>query len=1119
MAGIFGEENEKKKCKYSVDPRTIEWVPDSDTASRIDGTISCDREAHEGHEYCPFHMEPDERPKDFNAAEKLRENLEKLESGEPLAPEYMKYQGVVFETDLNLSGLDLGIFEGSGFELDFSYGKVNGTIDFTGSTIPGTIRFKFSTVDNLAIKLGEHGESASLNTLLCTDTTFRGESETPRSDTHSPIDLNDPAITNFNLAGATVDGDVDVDGITVENKLECSDMRAEKLALVGVVGENAAIKLTKTKISERCKVSGHCKKLSADGLTATTVCFQSLKTEERVTLDEVEAGLLELSNVTAGRLSITPPNVEELDLESVDVAGDFDASVGQGSSVPVDKIRLRNCIIEGEANFSRLKPTGTTIRNSTFVGLATFQKMECGDFSCVTTKGKLFCADADFKGAIIPEAVFKVRFSEWDPKSADSPPALAAGDVKFENADVSGGTFSVVCETEKHDSNIKLTGMFLGTTSFSNAKVVDSTFELETPFDGVMFEVRNGSSDDAIFENDMDTKVSFKDATLNRANFQLEARNGAIFGDETMVSFTDAIMPNTKFRGTVDSGQIFDAADFNNADIQNGRFSLNYQANNSTAREGCIFSGEASFDNAELGNARFRAGVVKGHLFKEYAEFTDATFKSVKFLVNSKDELKPAEKVNLFGDGASFKNAKIGDAQFISHANSGSLFKSKQEDSSDITFTDAEFDQAIFRLRSDTNQTDETLLFDGQTTFSSASMGSCRFNLQTQNGTLFSESASFDDAEFDEARFTINASDERESAEEAHLFQDQLSLINADLQNAVFILDSNDGIPFASRANFQNATLVDCEFDPATFGDDVIFRRANLEHAQLGGLQAEGLVDATMANMTEARLVEADLEGAVLEGALLNRAHLINANLKGAYLYQATLGNVSIDDQTELGLKEPNTLSVAPIQNCRRWLSNTFQRSPKQSENYVAYDPRSSYPSQPTYSNHTDDDEKAEKQRPGIESKPENPITMAKETYLSIHNTARKSGLSERAIDAYIKREDMIVAYERSKHQWYSFEYMIRRGYRTVAMYGVGIKRLFGTFLFLFLMTTATHFLFGSVEGDIFEVTIYGLGGIAGITPPFDANTLSWFVTVVNGLFGALIIAFLVNALGRRSTM
>jgi uncharacterized protein YjbI with pentapeptide repeats len=126
-----------------------------------------------------------------------------------------------------------------------------------------------------------------------------------------------------------------------------------------------------------------------------------------------------------------------------------------------------------------------------------------------------------------------------------------------------------------------------------------------------------------------------------------------------------------------------------------------------------------------------------------------------------------------------------------------------------------------------------------------------------------------------------------------------------------------------SRADFQGATLVNCNFEGSILQHSNLsaanlrgsnFRRANMAKADLRGADCRGAslraVDLSNADLRWANLEGVDLTGAIISGANFDGANLKNANLKNtnpgrwwwkANLQEAKLDNTILPDGTVFG--------------------------------------------------------------------------------------------------------------------------------------------------------------------------------------------------------------------------
>lgn len=338
---------------------------------------------------------------------------------------------------------------------------------------------------------------------------------------------------------------------------------------------------------------------------------------------------------------------------------------------------------------------------------------------------------------------------------------------------------------------------------------------------------------------------------------------------------------------------------------------------------------------------------------------------------------------------------------------------------------------------------------------------------------------------------------------------------------AFFDLDRATGDVF-----FRHFECQDTTFNPdgyPMFDGSVDFTEADLEAAILREFNAKGRAIFTNTDLTEARLLNADLSGAVLEGALLSRARLIGAKLNDAYLYHAALSDASIDMSTEFGervIYDPESseeydpsLGLDAVEEIQASSDDAAASTADESLSTEAAEQRADGGLE------TEQASKATT----VASSPAVPRPQkAKEVYHSIHNSARQSGDSTTAIETYRKRQKMETELLKRGHvrdvgwlrRW--LQLCGRLFYGFVTGYGVGTRNILTTSLFIILLSLGG--LIGASGGES-NAPLYFVGGFVGTVPGIETTPIITLIIGIETLAGALLIAFYINALGRRSSM
>jgi hypothetical protein len=303
------------------------------------------------------------------------------------------------------------------------------------------------------------------------------------------------------------------------------------------------------------------------------------------------------------------------------------------------------------------------------------------------------------------------------------------------------------------------------------------------------------------------------------------------------------------------------------------------------------------------------------------------------------------------------------------------------------------------------------------------------------------------------------------------------------VKTAVFNID--EAAETASFKEFECPDLKFIEDAYPMFKSDLDFTEADIENADLRKLEANGRIDLTNADLTDARLLGADLQDAVLEAALFSRARLVGTNLQGAYLYQASIGDANIDLSTDFGER-------------------------------VVYDPDSKYDYDPSLGL----DAESSTESPS-------PPQKAKEVYQSIYDSARQSGDSGKAIDAYLNREKMETKLVSRGDRGHSlsdsvsniylskFFGWLRWVFGSITGYGVGTKRLLGIGFGIMILSAGALWWVGTES----TTATYAIGGFVGTTPGLDATLPVRLIVGIEALLGTVLIALYINARGRRSSM
>lgn len=428
-------------CEHECHPRDErEWVPDSGKQTTVAPTTeTCRREPVEGHDYCAFHLPPDERPEHITPSAQLQERLDQLASGavSPSDDRYTTYQGAYFD-EIDLSRLNLEALSGQDVTLDFSYSKVAGGVTVAGdATIPISVMFQFSSLGSF------HVEGATIRELDCTGALIRSDAPTKSVGTNKAVEIiGNSTIQTLSLPEAAVKGEILVSGLQSRNSLDFKHISAKKTHLSDI--DSLLLNLEDARIGGILSIdTADLNHLSADQVTADQLQLQDVTVEETVTLDSLSASSARILQLTAAQLTAKPPRVSELRLNNLEVAEEFDIAVAQGDDEILDSLIIRNCHFETCPIFDRLTLEEGTFKSNTFRAGASFEECEIEDATFEPpAEAPLFDVDASFEEREVEYAVSfeKCEIEDATFKSPDDAP-LFDSDVSFEKARLPGSEF------------------------------------------------------------------------------------------------------------------------------------------------------------------------------------------------------------------------------------------------------------------------------------------------------------------------------------------------------------------------------------------------------------------------------------------------------------------------------------------------------------------------------------------------------------------------------------------------------------------------------------------------------------------------------------------------------
>lgn len=445
-------------CEHECRPRDDrEWVPDEGKQTTVAATTeTCRREPVEGHDYCAFHLPPDERPEDITPSAQLQDRLDQLASGAvpPSDDRYTTYQGAYFD-EIDLSDLDLEALSGQDVTLDFSYSKVAGGVTVTeDATIPITVAFRFASIGSL------HVEGATIRELNCTGASVRSNTPTKSVGTNKTVEiLGDSAIQTLLLPEVVIEGEILISGLESRSEMKLQYLSAEGKTHISDIN-SLLLNLDDARIEGLLSIdTADLNQLSADQVTADRVQLQDVTVEEKATLDNLSTSSARVLQLTAARFTAQPPRVSELQLQNLEVEEEFDISVNLSDDETLDSLTMRNCQFETRPVFDRLTLEEGTFKDNDFKTGASFEECEIEDATFESSEGSpLFGGDVSFKQARLPGSEF------------ERSDITVAGDIKFKDAVLSGASLNGFKSTGKANFTMAdLTGARLLNADLSNA--------------------------------------------------------------------------------------------------------------------------------------------------------------------------------------------------------------------------------------------------------------------------------------------------------------------------------------------------------------------------------------------------------------------------------------------------------------------------------------------------------------------------------------------------------------------------------------------------------------------------------------------------------------------------
>lgn len=467
------QKGDGETCKFTAESTSLGWVSRGDKAADADEELHCTRDPVEGHDRCLFHLPPEERPNDLpDPSTRLRERLEELAAGKPPVDEYISYRGCWFD-EIDISELDLGVLSGRDATLDFSFSRVTGSVNLSNAVVPGPIDFSFSHLGSLSID----GAETELQALICNNAHIAGDASTESHGRDSAVDINrDPSIRTLSLVESRIKGEVDVDEITVGNRIDGRLLEAERLRLDDV--DTPKLDLTRATIDDHCHIDGPqgVGSIKAGRLSAGTVLCQGGTVENAVTFDNIDADRFSMRSISLGSLSLEPPGASEITLDDVSLDAELAMAVGSDERHRVDEITLRRCTVGGTLDMSRVEPGKFLAKNSALQGEVIAKKFECQEARFTATDGVLFEGDIDFTDATLPEVEF-----ESDGPTVDGKPQFKQAELT--RANLSGFTstepanFTEANLTEARMNNADLEGAILEGALLNRARLIGTNLK------------------------------------------------------------------------------------------------------------------------------------------------------------------------------------------------------------------------------------------------------------------------------------------------------------------------------------------------------------------------------------------------------------------------------------------------------------------------------------------------------------------------------------------------------------------------------------------------------------------------------------------------------------------
>lgn len=435
-------------CEYEYTPKDRDWIPRNPNHIElpdVDENYQCEREPYEDFDYCPFHLSRDEQEQlGIDTGERLRELLQRVESGEPDAKEFTDFTGA-YLSGADLS--DLNFSEMGEFTIDLKCSDIDGELDISGSTFDVDIDCRFARLNRVCAQGGE------FTRLRCQGTTIRGVAETASGYDDAAVGLREnPSFDSFSLKSATL-GDIYTNELSVDKEFNCQYAKIDGVIRLNSLTANKC-NLAHTKVTDNIKILGkslgslNCSHVEANNI----ICEDLSIAEGNANFHSVRGNEISLTRVSAANLVIESPSVESLELNEITVTEETDIVRNVGDRTTVSVLEVDECEFHGRTSFDRLEPETAMFNITRADDLVSFEQFEC--------------QDATFKHSAQPMFGDRVCFDEARLEGADLREFGAEGRAEFTNADL----------TDARMMNADLSGAVLEGALLSRARLVGADF-------------------------------------------------------------------------------------------------------------------------------------------------------------------------------------------------------------------------------------------------------------------------------------------------------------------------------------------------------------------------------------------------------------------------------------------------------------------------------------------------------------------------------------------------------------------------------------------------------------------------------------------------------------------